>query len=119
MCTKHLARDAISVLKKLQPHYRIGIKPNANNHITVPNISNGVVNDDDYEPMQCNKCLSCFGRNSRMSDKVMEMANDVLKKMNAEKFKAFKQDPLRDEINELKASIEIMKNILLSLKSKQ
>lgn len=53
-----------------------------------------------------------------MSDKVLKMANDVLKRMNAEKFKTIKKDPLRDEINELKASLETIKSILLSRESK-
>lgn len=112
LCSKHFARDAISVLKKLRPHYRVGIKINANNKITIPNI-NDDVQDDDYEPMQCNNCLAHFGRCSSMGDKIVKMANNVLKKTNAEKYKEIKRDPLRDEINELKASLEIIKNILL------
>lgn len=118
ICLKPFARDAISVLKKLRPAYRVGIRVNANNQITVPHMDNGVADDDDYEPMHCNSCLSYFGRCSRMSDKIVKMANCVLKKTNAEKYKVNKRDPLLDEINELKASVEIIKNILLRRESK-
>lgn len=109
---QHFARDAISVMKKLRPHYRVGIKINANNQITIPNKDDGG-DDDDYEPMHCNNCLSYFGRCSRMGDKIVKMANGVLRKMNAEKFKEIKKDPVQDEINEIKAQLEIIKNILL------
>lgn len=105
---KFFARDAISVLKKLKPQYRIGVKTNANNRISIPNT------DDDLKQMLCNSCLSYFGRCSRMSDKIVKLANEVLKKVNAEKHKENHKDPLRDEIQELKASIELIKNILLS-----
>lgn len=80
--------------------------------------NNNAANDDDYEPMKCNSCLSYFGRCSRMSDKIVKMANRVLRKKSAEKYKTNKKDPLREEINELKASLEIIKNILLSRETK-
>lgn len=121
ICLKHFARDAISVLKKLRPAYRVGVKINANNWITIPHKENsaGIGGDDeDYEPMRCNSCLSYFGRCSRMSDKIVKMASGVLKKTNAEKYKAIAKDPIREEIHELKAQLEIIKNILLSRESK-
>lgn len=119
ICSKHFARDAFSVLKKLRPHHRVGIKTNENNKITIPHVDRaGADDDNDYEPMQCNNCLSYFGRCSRMSDKIVKLANDVLRRNNAEKYKSNKTDPLRDEINELKASLEIIKNILLRQETK-
>lgn len=106
---KYFARDAISVLKKLKPTYRIGVRTNAYNQISIPN-----TDDRDIETMMCNSCFSYFGRCSRMSVKIVKLANGVLKKVNAEKFKKVDRDPLRCEIQELKASIELIKNILLS-----
>lgn len=106
---KYFARDAISVLKKLKPTYRIGVRTNAYNQISIPN-----ADDRGIEIMMCNSCLSYFGRCSRMSAKIVKLANGVLKKVNAERFKKVDGDPLRCEIEELKASIEQIKNILLN-----
>lgn len=104
---KYFARDAISVLKKLKPTYQVGVRINANNQITIPN------HDDDIKPMQCS-CFTYFGRCSTMSDKIVKLANCVLKKLNTEKYKEIEKDPLREEIKELKASIELIKAVLLS-----
>lgn len=109
---KYFARDAISVLKKLKPCYQVGVRINGNNRITIAN------EGDNEKPIQCS-CFSYFGRCSRMSDKIVKLANGVLKKLNAEKYKEIEKNPLREEIKELRASIELIKAVLLSKEVKQ
>lgn len=108
---KYFARDTISVFKKLNPVFHVGVKTNAGNQITHP------TNENSIEPIHCSSCISCFGHCSRMDNKIIKGANLVLAKVNAEKHEvdeAAKENPLRTEIEEMKVSIEIIKNLLLS-----
>lgn len=108
---KYFAYDGFCIFRKLKPIFRIGVKTNARNQISIP------VNENDMEPMACSKSIGCCGRCSRMDRKIVKSANLVLDKVNAEKFvedEEAKGDPLKTEIKDIKASLEMMKNMLLN-----
>lgn len=54
-----------------------------------------------------------------MSDEIVSDANVVLKKVNSEKPKEAKKDPIKEENEELKATIELIKNQLAILLSRE
>lgn len=108
---KYFAYDGFCIFRKLQPIFRIGVKTNARNQISIP------ANEHDMEPMPCSNAIGCCGRCSRMDRKIVKSANLVLAKINAEKFEVdeeAKGDPLKTEIEDIKASLEMMKSVLLS-----
>lgn len=113
MLKKCFSHDAVSVFKKIAPTYRVGIKTNANNQITVASST------DERDPMLCYSFLSRFGRYSKMSDEIVNDANVVLKKVNSETTKEVKKDPIKEENEELKATIELIKNQLAILLSRE
>lgn len=53
-----------------------------------------------------------------MDDKIVNLANEVLEDMHSNQNKDVKSDLLRDEIQELKASIELIKNQLNAVDQK-
>lgn len=58
----------------------------------------------------CKSCFSYFGQCSQMDDNIVNAANDVLEEMHSEQNKRDLQ--LRDEIQELKVSMEFIKSQL-------
>lgn len=88
------------------------MKTNVNNQISIPN------DESDKKPMLCKSCFSYFGRCSQMDDKIVNLANEVLEDMHSNQNKDVKSDLLRDEIQELKASIELIKNQLNAVDQK-
>lgn len=113
---KNSVLNKIDVFNELNPIFRVAVKTNASNQITIPTDEIRVI-----EPIQCSSCIPCFAHCSRMDNDIIKGANQVLAKVNAEKheeYEATKENPSRSEVEEIKDSIEIIKNLLSREKKK-
>ena len=111
----------IDTFEESKSVYHIRIKPNDNNQIFIPDLSDhGEINetDDNLRPLLCIHHLTCSNRCTRMDSKIVKLAFQVLEKNVQEQHDEEEREKFNKRMTKMETTLETIADRLNDLLKK-
>lgn len=111
----------IDTFEESKSIYRIRVKPNDNNQILFPDLSNHrEINDtdDNLRPLLCIHHLTCSNRFTRMDSKIVKLAFQVLEKNAKEQHDAEEREKFNKRLMRMESTLDTIADRLKEILKK-